>query len=66
MGGILTMILTNNIHVWLGTNRQIMVSHENTKRLFSYDTTDDAINALYLSSNEDAARELNKKKELLK
>ena len=55
------MILTNNIHVWTGTNDQILVSHENTKTLLSFATVDDAINGLFLSGHREAARELNKK-----
>ncbi len=54
--------LNNNIHVWTGAGDKIMVSHENTKKLRSFPTIDDAINALFLLGDKQAARELNKVK----
>lgn len=56
-------ILDDNIHVWVGTNNKIMVSHESTKNLESFPTVDDAINGLFLTGFKQAARELNKHKD---
>ena len=52
-------ILDNNIHVWMGSGNKVMVSHEDTKTLRSFNTMDDAINALFLLGDKQAARELN-------
>ena len=54
--------LSGNIHVWTGTVNKIMVSHENTKTLRTFTTADEAINALFLLGDKQAARELNKLK----
>ena len=53
-------MIHGNIHVWLGTNKIVMVSDESTKQLRTFATKDDAINYLYLSGFKDAARKLNK------
>lgn len=52
-------ITKENIHYWSGTQGVLMVSDENTKRLMSFDSLDDAVNWLYLSGFKDSARELN-------
>lgn len=59
---ITPIVLNNNIHVWTGSNGQIMVSHENVKNLLSFTSVDDAINDLFLSGEKRAARELNEHK----
>ena len=53
----------NDIHIWNGTDDQIMVSYEDTKTLLSFHSIDDAVNGLWLAGDKDAARQLNKAKE---
>ena len=50
------------IHIWQGLNGRLMVSFENTKRLYDFDDFDDAINYFYLSNEKDLARSLNQLK----
>ena len=52
----------NDIHIWNGTDDQIMVSYEDTKTLLSFTSIDDAVNGLWLAGDKDAARQLNKAK----
>ena len=47
-----------NIHVWVGVGYRYIVSDETAKHLWSYDTKDDAITALWLQSSKDSARQL--------
>ena len=53
-------MIYENIHVWLGTKRRVMVSDESTKQLQSFNTKDDAINWLFLNGHKEAARKLNR------
>jgi len=39
-----------------------LLSNENTKKLYSYKSIDEAINSLYVAGFKDAARALNKAK----
>ena len=48
----------NDVHIWYGTNNTIMVSKELTKKLHQFNTTDDAINYLFLNGQREAARAL--------
>ena len=53
----------NDIHIWNGTDDQIMVSYEDTKTLLSFPSIDEAVNGLWLAGDKDEARQLNKAKE---
>ena len=56
-------LIIEDIHIWNGTDDQIMVSYEDTKTLLSFPNIDDAVNGLWLVGDKDAARQLNKAKE---
>jgi hypothetical protein len=56
-------VLHGDIHIWLGVGGKIMVSWEPVKKLQSFDTIDNAIDALWLSGDKQAARQLNKMKD---
>jgi hypothetical protein len=47
-----------NIHVWTDADYRYLVSDETAKHLRSYNTKDDAINALWLQGFKDSARQL--------
>jgi hypothetical protein len=52
----------NQWHVWSANNPfkpQILVSDEDNKKLYSFKTTDDAINWLYIEGFKETARALN-------
>jgi hypothetical protein len=51
------------IHIWQGLNGRLMVSFENTKRLYDFDDFDDAINYFFLSNKKEIARTLNRLKQ---
>jgi len=52
------MITSENIHIWKNTQQAYMVSNENAKKLYSFTSKDNAINALYALGFKTSAREL--------
>lgn len=51
-------------HAWQGT-AHVLLSDEATGQLTYYSAVDEAINSLWLAGHREAARELNKHKDLL-
>jgi len=50
------------IHIWQGSRQKIMVSFENTKRLWGFSNFNHAITDLYALGFKETARLLNKAK----
>lgn len=51
-------LIFKNYHAWEGSN-QVLVSDESVKRLFEFETWDDAINYFYQKGEKDFARKMN-------
>lgn len=49
----------NEVHYWINTQGQLLVSNEGTKKLQSFDSVDTAINFYYIKGNKGLARHLN-------
>ena len=55
----MTAHLKNSVHVWTNEKNHFLVSFEDVKKLFTFSCIDSAINHIWLSGREDAARQLN-------
>lgn len=59
-------MIINDVHVWINTQGKTLVSHEDVKSLFAYNTLNEAVNDLFNRGYTEEARTLNSRKNEVK